>query len=43
VKERFATVGFIPVGDSPEEFAAMLRSDSENWAKVIRAGNLKPD
>ena len=43
VKERFATVGFIPVGNSPEEFAALLKSDSENWAKVIRAGNLKPD
>jgi tripartite-type tricarboxylate transporter receptor subunit TctC len=43
VKERFATVGFIPVGNSPEEFAALLKSDSENWSNVIRAGNLKPD
>jgi tripartite-type tricarboxylate transporter receptor subunit TctC len=43
VKERFATVGFVPVGNSPDEFAAMLRNDSENWTKVIRGGNLKPD
>ena len=43
VKERFATVGFVPVGNSPEEFAALLKSDTENWSKVIRSGNLKPD
>jgi tripartite-type tricarboxylate transporter receptor subunit TctC len=43
IKERFAQVGFTPVGNSPEEFAALLRSDTENWSKVIRAGNLKPD
>jgi tripartite-type tricarboxylate transporter receptor subunit TctC len=43
LRERFATVGFVPVGNSPEEFAALLKSDSENWTKVIRAGNLKPD
>jgi tripartite-type tricarboxylate transporter receptor subunit TctC len=43
VKERFATVGFIGVGNSPEEFAALLKTDSENWSRVIRAGNLKAD
>lgn len=43
IKERFATIGFVPVGSSPEEFAALIRSDMETWGKVIRAGNLKPD
>jgi tripartite-type tricarboxylate transporter receptor subunit TctC len=43
IKERFATIGFVPVGSSPEEFAALIKSDTENWSKVIRAGNLKPD
>src|SRR3954451_13907092 len=43
IKERFAQIGFTPVGSSPEELAALIRSDMENWSKVIRAGNLKPD
>ena len=43
IKERFATIGFVPVGSSPEEFGGLLKSDTENWAKVIRAGNLKPE
>ena len=43
IKERFATIGFVPVGSSPEELAALIRSDTETWSKVIRAGNLKPE
>ena len=43
IKERFATLGFVPVGSSPEEFAALIRSDTERWGKVIRAANLKSD
>jgi tripartite-type tricarboxylate transporter receptor subunit TctC len=43
IKERFATIGFTPVGSSPEELAALIKSDTENWSKVIKAGNLKPD
>jgi tripartite-type tricarboxylate transporter receptor subunit TctC len=41
VRERFATLGFVPVASSPEEFAALLKSDMETWARVIRAGKLK--
>lgn len=43
LKERFLALGFAPVAGSPEEFAALIRSDMETWGKVIRAGNLKPD
>jgi tripartite-type tricarboxylate transporter receptor subunit TctC len=43
VKERFAQIGFVPVGSSPEQFAELIKSDTANWGKVIRAGNLKPD
>src|SRR5437763_3596148 len=43
IRERFAQIGFTPVGSSPEEFAALIKSDTENWSKVIRAANLKPD
>jgi tripartite-type tricarboxylate transporter receptor subunit TctC len=43
IRERFATIGFVPIGSSPEELAALIRSDTETWSNVIRAGNLKPD
>jgi tripartite-type tricarboxylate transporter receptor subunit TctC len=43
IKERFATIGFVPVASSPEELTELIKSDTENWSKVIRAGNLKPD
>jgi tripartite-type tricarboxylate transporter receptor subunit TctC len=43
IRERFAALGFVPVGNSPEEFTALIKSDMETWSKVIRAGNLKPD
>ena len=43
LKERFVALGFAPVGNTPEEFAAFIRSEMETWGKVIRAGNLKPD
>ena len=43
IKERFAVLGFVPVGSSPEEFSSRIKSDMDTWAKVIRAGNLKPE
>ena len=43
IKERFATIGFVPVGSSPEELAALISNDTETWSKVIRAGNLRPE
>jgi tripartite-type tricarboxylate transporter receptor subunit TctC len=41
VKEKLAAVGFVPIGDTPEEFAAFLKSEGEKWGKVIRDGNIK--
>jgi tripartite-type tricarboxylate transporter receptor subunit TctC len=43
IRERFAVLGFTPVGSSPDEFKALIRSDMETWGKVIRAGNLRPE
>ncbi len=43
IKERFAAIGFVPVGSTPAEFEAVIRSDMESFSKVIKAGNLKPD
>ena len=41
VKEKLAAVGFVPIGDTPEEFASYLKSEGEKWGKVIRDGNIK--
>jgi tripartite-type tricarboxylate transporter receptor subunit TctC len=41
VKDKLAAVGFVPIGDTPEEFAAYLKSEGEKWGKVIRDGNIK--
>jgi len=35
VKERLAAIGFTPVANTPEEFAAELRSEVARWGKVI--------
>jgi tripartite-type tricarboxylate transporter receptor subunit TctC len=41
VKDRLTAVGLDPVGNTPEEFTAIMKSEAETWAKVIRAGNIK--
>jgi tripartite-type tricarboxylate transporter receptor subunit TctC len=43
IKKRLATLGFDPIASSPEEFGAQIRTDSEKWAKVIRAANIKAE
>lgn len=42
VRELYAQHGANPVGNSPEEFAAVLRVDLEKWGKVVRAAGLSP-
>ena len=41
VQERLAALGFEPVASTPEEFAGRARAESETWARVIRASNIK--
>ncbi len=40
VKQRLAAVGFVPIGDTSEEFSAYLKTESEKWGKVIRDGKI---
>lgn len=40
VKERFANEGAVPLGRSPEEFAALMAEESERWSKVLKAANI---
>ena len=43
MKERLATLGLEPVGNSPEEFTAQMKIEMEKWAKVIRAAKIKAE
>lgn len=42
VKELYANHGADPIGNTPEEFAAVLRTDMAKWAKVVKAAGLSP-
>jgi tripartite-type tricarboxylate transporter receptor subunit TctC len=42
IKERLVTLGFDPVASTPEEFGKRIATEIEMWAKVIKAGNIKP-
>jgi tripartite-type tricarboxylate transporter receptor subunit TctC len=41
VKERFASLGVQPVGNTPEQWGAEIRADLARWAKVIKAAGIK--
>jgi tripartite-type tricarboxylate transporter receptor subunit TctC len=41
VKERLAVLGFKPVANTPDEFAARIKLEMEKWSKVVRAANLR--
>ena len=36
VRERLSNDGAVPVGNTPDEFAAYLKSETSKWAKVVR-------
>ena len=40
VKERFANEGAVPLGKSPEAFAAMMQLESARWADVLKSANI---
>jgi tripartite-type tricarboxylate transporter receptor subunit TctC len=43
VKERFAKLGAEPVGNTPEAFDALIKSEIVKWAKVVKEAGLKAD
>jgi tripartite-type tricarboxylate transporter receptor subunit TctC len=42
MKERLALDGAEPVGSTPAEFGALIRSELEKWSRVARAANIEP-
>ena len=43
IKTIFLNEGAEPVGNRPEEFGAIIRSETAKWAKVIHAAGIKAD
>lgn len=41
--QRLEQQALIPVFDTPEQFAASLREEQQNWGSFIRANNITPD
>ena len=42
MKERLALDGAEPVGSTPAEFGALIRSELEKWSRVARSANIEP-
>jgi tripartite-type tricarboxylate transporter receptor subunit TctC len=43
VRARLADLGLEGIGNSPDEFAAIIKSEIPKWAKVITEAGIKPD
>jgi tripartite-type tricarboxylate transporter receptor subunit TctC len=43
MRERLTSLGLNGVGSTPDEFAAYMKSETEKWAKVIKAMGIKPE
>ena len=43
VRERLSADGAEPVGNTPAEFAAVIREELDKWAKVAKAAGIKPE
>ena len=43
VASRFAIDGTEGIGSSPAEFAAHLKSEREQWAKVVKIANIRKE
>ncbi|MGZ9004734.1 MAG: Bug family tripartite tricarboxylate transporter substrate binding protein [Burkholderiales bacterium] len=43
VRARLSGLGLEGIGNSPDEFAAIIKSEMPKWAKVIREAGIKPD
>jgi tripartite-type tricarboxylate transporter receptor subunit TctC len=43
MKARLGELGYDLIGSTPEEFATRIKVEIENWAKVIRAANIKAE
>jgi tripartite-type tricarboxylate transporter receptor subunit TctC len=43
IKARLATLGFVPVANTPDEFAAMIKPEVARWKQIIKDAGIKAD
>lgn len=43
VRERLAADGVLPVGNTPDEFGAHIKSEIARWAPVVKASGARPE
>jgi len=43
VRERFVAQGAEPSGNTPEQFTAFIRAESDKWTRVVKFSNAKVD
>jgi hypothetical protein len=43
MKARFADIGGTVLPGSPADFGKLIADETDKWAKVIRAANIKPE
>ncbi|MBI4193634.1 MAG: tripartite tricarboxylate transporter substrate binding protein [Betaproteobacteria bacterium] len=43
IGQKFVADGANPVGNTPEEFAHVLRAETGKWAKVVQAAGIRPE
>jgi tripartite-type tricarboxylate transporter receptor subunit TctC len=43
IREKLIAQGTDPVGTTPEEFGAFMKSETAKWAQVIKAANIRAD
>jgi tripartite-type tricarboxylate transporter receptor subunit TctC len=42
VRKKLTTVGMEVIGNSPAEFAAAIKAETPQWAKVIKDAGIAP-
>jgi tripartite-type tricarboxylate transporter receptor subunit TctC len=43
MKDKFASLGVLPVGNSPQEAAEFFKAEMAKWGKIIKEANVKPE
>ncbi len=43
LRNKFADLGMELIGNSPEEFSIVIKSEIQKWAKIIKESGAKPD
>jgi tripartite-type tricarboxylate transporter receptor subunit TctC len=41
VKERYAQLGFVPIGNRPEALSAQIAAEAKDWGNFIRSRNIR--